>query len=96
MTAEKDKPRRLVEIEADMRRAARHGDNMLILLAVLAAAVAAWMTTPDQRARLVETWRHDAIHRQLCQAYRAVSPDKTYANFPVCLPSMPPPAADGY
>ena len=87
-----NKPRPLAEIEANMKRAARHGDNMLILVAVLAAA--AWMTTPDQRARLAETWRQDAINRQLCQAYRAVSSDKTYADFPVCLPPMPK-ATDG-
>ena len=77
-----------------MKQAARRCDNMLILLAVLAAATAAWMTTPDQRARLAETWRQEVVNRRLCQAYRAVAPDKGYADFPVCLPPMPK-AADG-
>lgn len=96
MSKKVNKPRPLAEVEADMKRAARRCDNMLILLAVLAVAAAAWMTTPDQRARLEETWRQDAINKRLCQAYRAVAPDKAYADFSVCLPSMTLHAGDGY
>lgn len=89
-------PRPLVEIEADMRRAGRRCDNMLILLAVIAAAGGAWLTTPAQRFRIAETWRQTTLDSRLCQAYRAVSPDKTYADFKVCLPPMPGRSVDGH
>lgn len=90
-----NKPRSLAEIQADMEQAARRGDDAVILLGVVAAAALAWIATPGQRTAIVESWRQAALQQRLCQAYVAVAPDKSYADFPVCLPSVPGRAADG-
>ncbi len=90
-----NRQRPLAEIKADMERAVRRSDNVVLLLAVMAAAALAWMTTPSQRASIVETWHNAALQRRLCQAYVAVEPDKSYADVPVCLPPMPRQAANG-
>ncbi len=95
MDDEANRQRPLAEIKADMKRAVRRGDNMVLLLAVMAAAALAWMTTPSQRASIVETWHNAELQRRLCQAYVAVEPDKSCADVPVCLPPMPRQAANG-
>ncbi len=96
MSDKAKRPRPVAEIEADMARAARRGDNVLILLAVIAAAVAAWMTTPYRRMVLVESLGRDAINGQLCQAYLTLAPGKTYTDFPVCLPPTRWKSVDGH
>ncbi len=80
-----EQPRPLRELQADVERAARRCDNAVLLLAVMAAAGLAWMTPLGQRASLAEGWRQAALQQRLCQAYVAVAPGKSYADFPVCV-----------